>query len=717
MGAILISLNIIYSFSTIFLILLILLILGWTYFYYRRTIPDLNTRDKILLYFLRILSLIFIVLSTGELAIEVITSRTEKPVTAIIVDNSKSIQIDKDIILEKLPYIIQKAKNSNQNIEVFFFDDNVKQISIDSLDKLNFEGHSTNISKALSEIIKNKSERNYQNLILITDGIYNSGENPIYQTEKLEMPAIILGVGDPKPKNDISIDDIVTNDIVYAQNQTPVKVNFKSNGFENKQATISFFEDKKLIEKRTFTISGNYQEIEFNYTPETEGEKKLNFSITPLSGEYTEKNNFASKYIKVLGNRIKVLTIAGKPSYDLSFINQAIKSNKDFQLETLIEKPDGDFYPLFRNERFLDSANVIFFVGFPAANNSERFVRRVLSRIEKDNVPLFVLVNPDVDFNRLSLFKNYIPFDWRSAYGTASQIFIDVPEDKSKNEILNIASTNSAEVWNTFPPIFRVDREFLAKPESEVLSFFKLQTTRINQPLIISRNLNKHRSIAFLGFNIWRLKLLNAMKEEESIYFDRFINNSIKWLTSKEIEKNLKVKLNKKIFDINEKVNFIAQFYDEANQPVDDAQISLDIFEKGSKISTTFFKPLGNGIYSAEFENLNKGDFEFQASTEYAGKKYSDNGRFSVTETELEYRDLTMREDLLKRMALITNGTYTHISNSDEFIQNLSNYLVKKEKPREVKSIFYAWNSTYVLIILILFLSLEWFLRKRWGLL
>jgi len=717
MGAILISLNIIYSFSTIFLILLILLILGWTYFYYRRTIPDLNTRDKILLYFLRILSLIFIVLSTGELAIETITSRTEKPVTAIIVDNSKSIQIDKDIILEKLPYIIQKAKNSNQNIEVFFFDDNVKQISIDSLDKFNFEGHSTNISKALSEIIKNKSERNYQNLILITDGIYNSGENPIYQTEKLEMPAIIFGVGDPKPKNDISIDDIVTNDIVYAQNQTPLKVNIKSNGFENRQATISFFEDKKLIEKRTFTISGNYQEIEFNYTPETEGEKKLNFSITPLQGEYTEKNNFASKYIKVLSNKIKVLTIAGKPSYDLSFINQAIKSNKDFQLETLIEKPDGDFYPLFRNERFLDSANVIFFVGFPAVNNSERFVRRVLSRIEKDNVPLFVLVNPDVDFNRLSLFKNYIPFDWRSAYGTASQIFIDVPEDKSKNEILNIASTNSAEVWNTFPPIFRVDREFLAKPESEVLSFFKLQTTRINQPLIISRNLNKHRSIAFLGFNIWRLKLLNAMKEEESIYFDRFINNSIKWLTSKEIEKNLKVKLNKKIFDINEKVNFIAQFYDEANQPVDDAQISLDIFEKGSKISTTFFKPLGNGIYSAEFENLNKGDFEFQASTEYAGKKYSDNGRFSVTETELEYRDLTMREDLLKRMALITNGTYTHISNSDEFIQNLSNYLVKKEKPREVKSIFYAWNSIYVLIILILFLSLEWFLRKRWGLL
>lgn len=717
MSSILISFNIIYSYSTIFLILLILLILGWTYFYYRRTTPELNVRDKALLYFFRILALVLIVLSTGEIAIESITNRIEKPITAILIDNSKSIQNDKNKILEKLPVVIQKLKNSNQNIELFFFDDGINPIPIDSLDKLNFDGHSTNISKALSEIIKNKSEKNYQNLILITDGIYNSGENPIYQTEKLDMPLIVFGVGDPKPKNDISIDDVITNDIVYVQNQTPVRVNIKSNGFEDQQATISFFEDKKLIEKRTFIISGNYQEIEFTYTPENEGEKKLNFSISQLKGEYTEKNNFASKYVRVLSNKIKVLTIAGKPSYDLSFINQSIKSNKDFQLETLIEKPDGEFYPTFKNERFLDSANVIFFVGFPAVSNSERFIRRVLSRIEKDNVPLFVLVNPDIDFNRLALFRNFIPFDWRSAYGTASQIFIDVPEDKSKNEILNIASTNSADVWNSFPPIFRVDREFISKPESDVLAFFRLQNTRINQPLIVTRNLNKHRSIGFLSFNIWRLKLLNAMKDEESIYFDRFINNSIKWLTSKEIDKNLKVRLSKKIFDINEKINFIAQFYDEANQPVDDAQITLDIFEKGSKVSTTFFKPLGNGIYSAEFENLNQGDYEFQANTEFAGKRYFDNGRFSISETELEFHDLTMREDLLKRMAAITNGTYIHISISDEFIQNLNNYLIKREKPREVRSIFYAWNSIYVLLILILFLSLEWFLRKRWGLL
>lgn len=711
------SFNLIYSIPTSVLILIIILTISIIYFYYRKTLPELSGRDKSILFFLRLIALIAIILSTGELAIELIKKRIENPITAILVDNSKSVSSDKNLIKEKLEKILGELKHSNQNIELFTFDEKTKSLSIDSINQINFTGHLTNISSAINEVIKNKSEKNYQNLILITDGIYNTGENPIYLTEKSEIPFYIFGTGDPKPKIDISIDEIVTNDLIYAQNQIPIRINIKSNGFDNQQTSISFYEDNKLIEKRNITLQGNYQEIEFAYTPDKEGEKKLSFAISPLKNEYTDKNNYSSRYVKVLSNKIRVLTVAGRPSYDLSFINQVIKSNKDFRLETLIEKNDGSFYPLFKNESFVDSADVIFLIGFPTINNSERFVKKIFSKIEKDNTPIFILISPETDFNRLNIFKQFLPFDWRSAFGTASQVFIDVPEEKNKNEILNIDQTNSAQIWNSLPPINRVDREFLSKPESEILAYYKIGTNRITQPLIVSRNLNKHRSIAFIGFNLWRLKLLNAMKEEETVYLDRFINNSIKWLTSREIEKNLRVKVSKKIYDINEKISFIAQFYNDSNQPIDDEQINLDILEGKEKKVSTVFKPLGNGLYSAEIENLPKGDFVFNASAEFNGKKYLDNGRFSVTETEIEFRDLTLREDLLKRMAAITKGTYIQLANSDELIKNLNSYLNKKTKEQEISNTFSVWNSIYTLIFIILFLSLEWFLRKKWGLL
>ncbi len=708
--------NVITSFSYTVLIIIILASFFISLYFYRKTIPNINTTSKILLLILRFLTISVIFLAIGELTLEHIKILVNESRTAILVDNSKSVDMYKENVVSALEKIFNNLKSKNVNYDVFVFNNKIYEFHPDSLDDLKFNGYSTDISQALNKILKEKEVKNYQNIILVTDGIYNLGEKPTYTVEKLGIPIFSIGVGDPSPKNDISVDNIISNDLIYAQNQATIRVNIKSSGFEGKTTSISLFEDNNLLEKKLITLGSDFQEIEFTYTPETEGERKLNVKITPLEKEFTVKNNSASKYVKVLSNKIRVLTIAGKPSSDLSFINQAIKTNTDFRLETLIERSPNEFYPLFSKISFIDSADVIFLIGFPTQQNSESLIRKILNRIEKDNIPLFILLNPDVDFNRLNAFKSYLPFDWRSAYGTATQVLIDVNEEKSKSEILSIDRINSLEIWNSFPPIFRVDREFIAKPESEILAYYRLQNNRINQPLILSRNLNRHRSIAFLGFNIWRLKLLTGQKEVYENYFDRLINNIIKWLTTQEITKRFSVNLQKKIYDINEKVTFIAQFYDEANNPINDAEIFLNVSSPDKKL-TTQFKPLGNGIYSVELSNLEEGDYEFNANVHYASKKFQNKGKFTISESELEFRDLTLKEDLLIQMSLATNGSYFHLENADNFIDNINKNLKSVKKEQEITSVFYAWNSFYVLIALITFLSIEWYLRKKWGLL
>lgn len=709
--------EVITSLNLLLIIFLSVLIFFLSLFYYRRTLPDISLKSKVILFSLRFLAILLITLAVSELTLEHTKTLVEESRTAVLVDNSKSIEIYKDEVIPVLKKIVNELNSKKIIYDLFIFDNKTSELNPDSISFLSFNGHSTNISQAFFKLIKEKDERNYQNIIFFSDGIYNSGEKPIYLSEKLGVPVFAIGIGDPSPKLDISIDNIISNDIIYSQNQTTVRVNLKSNGYDQQTTFISLFEDNKLLEKKSVTLIGDYQEIEFKYTPQSEGDKKLSVNISPLENEFTTKNNSASKYVKVLSNKIKVLTIAGKPSYDLSFINQAIKKNQDLRLETLIEKLPNEYYPLSANERFIDSADVIFLIGFPTKENSEALIQKILNRIKKDNTPLFILLNLDTDFNRLTVFKPFLPFDWRGAYGTASQVLIDIPYDKSKNEILSIDPVNSLEAWNSFPPIFRLDREFIAKPESEILAYFKLQNTSINQPLIISRNLNRHRSIAFLGFNIWRLKLLQGMKEGESIYFERFINNIVKWLSTLETTQRLSVNLPKKIFDTNEKVFLIAQFYDESNNPISDAEIFLNLSANGEKKLSTQFQPNGNGLYTVELSNLEKGDYQFSVNTEYAGKKFQSEGKFSVIETELEFRDLTLKEDLLKQIAFITNGSYVHISKSEDFINNISQELRSTKKEKKVTSVFHAWNSTYLLIILIAFLSIEWYLRKKWGLL
>ncbi len=714
--SILLKINFLFSLSFYLLILAIVISIISIIIYYRRTNPDINRTNKVILFSLRLIAFILVIFSIGQTAVEILSTQIEKPRTAILIDNSKSISFEKELVKKTLIELTNNLSRSKKSFDLYIFSEKIENIDPDSLQHLSFDGSSTNINSAISEISKKVVDKNYQNLILVTDGIYNSGEKPIYAAERLNIPIHTIGVGNPLPKNDISLDEIISNDLMYAQNRSPVKLIIKQNGFNNQTVNVSFFEDQRLIARKQLTLESYFQEIDFEYIPEKEGEKKLSFFITSLGNEFTTKNNSISKYVNVLSNKIKVLTIAGKPNHDLSFVNQSIRSNKDFRLETLIEKSDGNYYPLFNNERFIDSIDAIFMIGFPAVNNSDRLIKLILTKIQRDNTPIFILINPETDFNKLVLFKQYLPFDWRSAYGTSSQIFIDIPEEKSKKEILNIDPVNSAQIWNSLPPIYRVDREFVSKAESEVLAFFRLQNFRVNQPLLISRKLNKHRSIAFLGYNIWRLKLLNAMKEEESIYLDKFINNSVKWLTTKEAESNFTVKPAKKIFDIQDKIKFTAQLYDESNNPVEDANIYLEILQKGEKKSLIQFRPLGNGLYNTEISDLQVGDYDFQSTAEYGGKKYFASGRFSIIETELEFRDLSMREELLKQISQLTQGLYFHINESNDFITKIDKILQEKPKERKISKLFYAWNSLYVLIALIVFLSSEWYLRKKFGL-
>lgn len=69
MKILLASFNFIYSINTVLLLLIIILIILGVYFYYRRTLPDLNKRDKLLLGFTRLIVLLAIIFSIGELAL------------------------------------------------------------------------------------------------------------------------------------------------------------------------------------------------------------------------------------------------------------------------------------------------------------------------------------------------------------------------------------------------------------------------------------------------------------------------------------------------------------------------------------------------------------------------------------------------------------------------------------------------------------------------
>jgi len=112
------------------------------------------------------------------------------------------------------------------------------------------------------------------------------------------------------------------------------------------------------------------------------------------------------------------------------------------------------------------------------------------------------------------------------------------------------------------------------------------------------------------------------------------------------------------------------------------------------------------------------GDFNFEAEIFREGILLGkDDGTFNVGEIEIELINPVMNYGLLKLLADESGGNYY----TPEKYELLSNQLAEinntASKEKIVTSDVTLWSDEWLLIITILLFSLEWFLRKKMGML
>ncbi|MEJ2195609.1 MAG: hypothetical protein P8X73_12230, partial [Ignavibacteriaceae bacterium] len=293
-----INLHLIYS--SLYLIISIILVGSYAYYVYRYTIPQVSN---------------------------------------IFIDNSRSNRIDDGTNRTKTVTDITKdifANPIGANDEVFLFGSHVNKISKDSLEKLDFDDAGTNISQVFSSI--QKEDKNYSTITLITDGAITAGSNSIYAAKNLGLPIYTVGIGDTTQRKDISIKRLLYNSLLYSQTPTTIEVTLQQNGLSGMSTTISLYENNSQVEQKNITFNNSgIQKESFIYTPKEAGEKKLSVVVSELGEEFTTANNKKVFYIKVLSNKVKVLILAGKPSADLTFIKNALREDENFNVISLTQ--------------------------------------------------------------------------------------------------------------------------------------------------------------------------------------------------------------------------------------------------------------------------------------------------------------------------------------------------------------------------------------------
>jgi len=125
---------------------------------------------------------------------------------------------------------------------------------------------------------------------------------------------------------------------------------------------------------------------------------------------------------------------------------------------------------------------------------------------------------------------------------------------------------------------------------------------------------------------------------------------------------------------------------------------------------------MGSGIYSGII-SLTKGDYKYTASISKAGKMLRVfSGRFTVGESEIEFSVTNMNAKLLREIAQKTNGIFLLPDEVDSLDKIISSVEEFKATIVENRREYILWSRYETLFAVIFFLSVEWFLRKRFGL-
>lgn len=670
--------------------------------YYKNSNIDYDKSSLIIMAALRGVSISLITLLFLALMVKLTIKQREKPIVVFAVDNSESIVSGKDSAFYKNSFIprVKEFINSFGNqyeVQTYLIgDEDILVNSKNGEPAISFTDKTTNISSIFDNIANFYVNRNIGAMVLLSDGIYNSGANPYYKAEKMAFPVYTVGLGNNELQKDLFIQGINHNKQTYKGNFFPVEIKVAANKLGGKSAKLTV-EDKngEIFSKNiTFSSANYFETVKLSIEAKEKGIEHFNVKLTQLEGEITHKNNQSSFFIEVVDAREKVLILYNSPHPDVSAMKQALEISDKYQVEVMTPQD-------LKNTP--DNYSLIVMHQLPSKTNP---ISNLLSQIQKEGISVLYILGSQ---------SNLSAFNSLNAGLIVSQnknLFNDAIPSFNNNFTSFTFSEETKRMLNNFPPLHTFFGDYKSAVSSNIFMYQKINNLITQYPLILFNEVNGAKTGVIAGEGLWQWKLYNFLYAQNHDAFNEIVNKMALFLSVKSDRSFFRV-YGKNIFDENAPVEFTAELFNESYELINDPDITMVILsEEGKKYSAHFSKI--NNSYGLNIGELPIGNYSWTASVKYGNKVYQKNGAFTVREVMLESMNIVADFELLKNISYATKGKFY----TPDKMQQIRDEIMHNDQIKSVvsynKHYSMMLNSWWYFIAIVLLLGIEWFLRK-WG--
>jgi uncharacterized membrane protein len=603
-------------------------------------------------------------------------------------------------------------------------------------------GARTHLATALLRAEEELAGAPVAGMILVSDGADNTAAAPgatpmleqMLSLRARQIPVYSIGVGTERFDRDIEVERVEVPGTILRDGSLLVEVVVTQRGFAGRKVPLVVEDSGRIIGSRELTLPRDGEAVvERIRVPANErGARLVRVHVPVQEGEMVKENNERSSVVVVSDRREKILYLEGEPRFELKFIRQALESDENLQLVTLLRSAKDKYLRLSVD----DSSELA--AGFPKTRE-ELFAYRavVLGSVEAsfftvDQLRMladFVSVRGGglltLGGRRALAEGSYagtpladaLPIELGPPMGLdsgATEITLAPTTAGLLHPATQLAPNDSATamLWRQMPPLTTVNELGRAKPGATVLLEGTAEGDRRSRPTLAFQRYGRGKAVTFAVQDAW-LWQMHADIPLEDMRHETFWRQLLRWLVS-DVPGRVDIAAVGE-GAVDEGIPLRVSVSDSAFVRANGASVRAEVVSpKGERSAIPFeWAADRDGEYTATMVPAENGVHTVNLTAAFGRDTVKGAvGYVRVADPSAEFFGATMRPTVMRQLAEETGGKFYRASDVSRLPQDI---VYTTSGATEVQRLD-LWDMPVLFVLILSLLGVEWLYRRRRGL-
>src|SRR4051812_3953631 len=722
---------------------------------YRRPLSPLTRAQRSLLVGLRVLALAALTLFLFRPIAVLPPVGSRDAIVPVLVDVSRSMRLadaDGQTRLARASALLKGELGlpltSRFKTDIYAVGDGLAPAKTEALSA---DARRTDLSGALASIRERYRGQRVAGILVISDGAdtgaaasSRGGASSGAEVSAGGPPVFAVGVGSPDGPRDREVLGITAGDPRLDHATVDLHVTAVSRGFGRAPFTLRVLANGQLLDTRRLVPSADGSPLDqvFTVSPDPLNATVYTAEIPRDEAEAVGENNSRGLLVSPAGRKRRLLLVEGAPGFEHSFIARALAGDPGLDVDSVTRKgknaegQDTFFvqagggrspsltlgFPATREQLFGYDALVI-------ANVEGDFFSRAQLKVAADFVAergggLLTLGGRSFAQRGLSgtPLEEALPVelnDRRGGLMRASLSAGDLPAhnrvmltpEGEAHPIMRIGASldETRKVWSALPALAASAPLGGPRPGATILAVTTAPGGGVF-PVVAVQRYGQGRSMVFAGEASWRWKMMLPSSDRSYEFFWR---QATRWLASAAPEP-VAIRV-PEAPEPGDALTIDVDARDASFAPVPDAAIEATLTAPGGAATPLRLRhadPAG-GRYTTAIAAEQAGLYRVHAEARRGSTILGTADRWMyVGSADREFADPRLNEGFLRRVARSSGGRYVRAADAAKVPAWLEAAVPQNAAPERRD----LWHEPWAFALIVLLLSGEWILRRRWGL-